>query len=113
MTELPPAAGLWLAKGLGALAGSAISLAYLLPAGRREAALRFLVSMTGGLVFGGTAGVAVAARLDIEDALSAAELALMGSALASLSVWWAIGFALRLGDRLVAGRKRREGGNDG
>ena len=30
---------MWVAKGAGAIAGSAISLAYLLPSGRREAAL--------------------------------------------------------------------------
>jgi hypothetical protein len=56
MTDLSPAAAEWLAKTAGAFAGAAISLAWLLPKSRREAALRFLVSMTGGLVFGGTAG---------------------------------------------------------
>jgi hypothetical protein len=114
MTDLSPAASLWLAKMAGALAGSAISLAYLLPKGRREAALRFLASMSAGLVFGGTAGLAVAKRLGVAGSLSPHELVLMGSALSSLSIWWAIGFAIRFGDRLIAGRPaeskpRREG----
>ena len=33
--------GLWAAKGLGSAAGAAVSLVYMLPKGRREAASRF------------------------------------------------------------------------
>jgi hypothetical protein len=94
MTE-PETAWLWLAKGAGAVAGSAISLAYVLPSGRREAAIRFAVGAACGLVFGGTVGLKVAKELGIAGALSAAELMLMGSAAASLFAWWAIGFVLR------------------
>jgi hypothetical protein len=108
MTDLPPAAAEWLAKTAGAFAGSAISLGYLLPSGRREAALRFLVSMTGGLVFGGTAGLAVAEHLGVADMLSGAETALMGSALAALTIWWAIGFAVRFGERRLTREDRNE-----
>ena len=57
MTDISGTAWLWAAKGAGAVAGSAISLAYILPQGRREAAVRFAVGVVCGLVFGGTAGL--------------------------------------------------------
>jgi hypothetical protein len=98
MTD-PDPAWLWLAKGAGAVAGSAISLAYVLPSGRREAAIRFAVGAACGLVFGGTVGLKIATELGIDDALGAAELMLMGSAAASLSAWWAIGFVMRALER--------------
>ena len=59
---------LWLAKVAGAVGGSAISLAYILPHGRREAATRFAVGVVCGLVFGGTAGLKIAAELGISAA---------------------------------------------
>jgi hypothetical protein len=108
MTDLAPAASLWLAKAAGALAGAAISLAWLLPKGRREAALRFIASATAGLVFGSTAGLAVAVRLGIAEMLTPQEIVLMGSALASLSIWWAIGFAVRYGEKLTGPRGERD-----
>ncbi len=86
---------LWLAKAAGALAGSAISLAYLLPSGRREAAIRFAVGVACGVVFGGATGVKLAAELGIAGALGPAEIMLMGSAAASLCAWWALGFLMR------------------
>ena len=55
MTDLSHAAWLWAAKGLGAVAGSAISIAYLLPRGRREAAIPFAVGGVAGLRFRGAA----------------------------------------------------------
>lgn len=86
---------LWLAKLAGAVAGSAISLAYILPAGRREAAVRFAVGVACGLVFGGTAGLKIAAELGIDKTIGDGELLLMGSAAASLSAWWALGLVSR------------------
>src|SRR5690606_31203659 len=86
---------LWTAKAGGAAAGSAISLAYVLPTGRREAAIRFGVGLASGLVFGGTAGLKIAVELGIEDSLGPYELVLMGSAAASLSAWWALGLLMR------------------
>lgn len=86
---------IWFAKGAGAVAGAAISLAYVLPSGRREAAVRFAVGVACGLVFGGTVGVKIATELGIPDRLAAGELMLMGSAAASLCAWWAVGVAIR------------------
>ena len=86
---------LWVAKGAGAIAGSAISLAYILPHGRREAATRFAVGVVCGLVFGGTAGLKVATELGIANAIGSIDLMMMGSAAASLCAWWALGFIMR------------------
>jgi hypothetical protein len=66
MTDAPDA-WMWSARGAGAVAGSAISLACLLPEHRREAALRFAVGVIAGLVFGGTAGLKIAAELEISE----------------------------------------------
>lgn len=106
-----PIAGLalWGAKLAGAAAGSAISVAYLLPKGRREAAARFLIGVVTGLVFGAPAGLSLASRLGIGEALAPAELAIMGSAAASLCAWWALGVL----QRLAAGLFRDEGGAGG
>lgn len=95
MTDLNDAAWLWLAKGAGAVAGSAISLAYMLPHGRREAAARFAVGVVCGMVFGGTAGLTIATELGVEDRIGPGELVLVGAAVASLCAWWALGFAAR------------------
>lgn len=104
------AVSLWTAKVAGAVAGSAISLAYVLPAGRREAGIRFGVGVACGLVFGGTAGVKIAAELGIQESLGAAEMLLMGSAAASLSAWWALGLLMRA---LKAGGRCRPGNDNG
>ena len=94
MTVMSETAWLWLAKGAGAVAGSAISLAYILPRGRREAALRFAVGVVSGLVFGGTAGLKIADDLGIGRLIGPAETMLMGAAAASLCAWWALGLLL-------------------
>lgn len=103
MTDYPDTAWLWAAKGTGAVAGSAISLAYILPKGRREAAIRFAVGIACGLVFGGAAGLKIVAELDIANAIGAAETMLLGAAASSLTSWWALGFVLRVLER--AGKK--------
>lgn len=96
MTDISEAAWMWVAKGAGALAGSAISLAYVLPSGRREAALRFAVGLVSGVMFGATVGLKIASELGISELLGAVETVLMGSAAASLCAWWALGFGLRM-----------------
>ncbi|WP_457935811.1 DUF6107 family protein [Mesorhizobium sp. 10J20-29] len=96
MTDMADTAWLWLAKGAGAVAGSAISLAYILPRGRREAAARFAVGVVSGLVFGGTAGLKIAVELDLEGLIGQTETMLMGSAAASLCAWWALGALMRV-----------------
>jgi hypothetical protein len=95
MTDINDAAWMWAVKAAGAIAGSAISLAYLLPHGRREAAARFAVGVVSGLVFGGTAGVKIAKELGIEELLGSRETMLMGAAAASLCAWWALGAIVR------------------
>ncbi|RLP25298.1 DUF6107 family protein [Mesorhizobium sp. YM1C-6-2] len=96
MTDISGTAWLWAAKGAGAVAGSAVSLAYILPHGRREAAVRFAVGVVCGLVFGGTAGVKIAVELGVQRWLGTAETMLMGSAAASLCAWWAVGAVIRV-----------------
>ena len=96
MSEMTQDAWLWAAKGAGAVAGSAISLAYILPQGRREAAVRFAVGVVCGLVFGGTAGVKIAVELGVQRWLGTTETMLMGSAAASLCAWWAVGAVIRV-----------------
>lgn len=95
VTEMADAAWLWLARAAGAVAGSAISLAYMLPAGRREAGIRFGVGVASGLVFGGAAGLKLAAELGIDGMIGPFEAMLMGSATASLCAWWALGPIMR------------------
>lgn len=95
MAVLTEAGWIWAAKGAGAMAGSAISLAYLLPRGRREAAARFAAGLLSGLAFGGTAGLKIAAVLGLQEVIGDIELALMGSAAASLAAWWMLGAVLR------------------
>lgn len=98
MHNSDPNYALWAAKIVGACAGSAISIAYILPRGRREAAIRFLSGVAGGIVLGTTVGAYTAHQLGIDAMLSDFEVVLMGSSLASLFLWWAIGFLLRIAD---------------
>ncbi len=95
MTDLSHGTLEWLTKGTGAVAGSAISLAYILPQGRREAAIRFVVGVVSGLVFGGTAGVKIVSELGIGKSMGKFETLLMGAAFASLTAWWALGALMR------------------
>jgi Family of unknown function (DUF6107) len=84
------------AKLVGAVSGSAISLAYLLPRGRREAALRFFTGLACGMVFGAPAGVKIASFLSIAELLSPFETVMTGAAAASLCAWWALGALARM-----------------
>ena len=105
MQQMPDAALEWAVKGAGAVAGSAISLAYVLPQGRREAALRFFVGVVCGLIFGGTVGVKLADEIGVRALLGPNETVLTGAAVASLCAWWALGLTLRLFHADLAGRK--------
>jgi len=117
MTYLSDPGWLWLAKSAGAIAGSAISLAYILPQGRREAAVRFAVGVACGLVFGGTVGLKIAAELGIEELINVTEMTMMGAAAASLCAWWALGFVKRFFEgnrfgRWIDQRRKRSGAHD-
>lgn len=104
--DISPA--LLLAKTAGAVAGSLISIAYLLPRGRREAMLRLTVGIVSGIVFGGPAGLKIIDALNLPNQLSLTETAMMGAAATSLSAWWALGALHRLTekipDRVLAGK---------
>lgn len=93
-------AWIWSAKIAGAVAGSAVSLAYMLPKGRREAAIRLAVGIICGLIFGGAAGIKIAQMLALDTALGSSELMLIGSASASLAAWSALGIFKRFSERL-------------
>jgi hypothetical protein len=76
MTHWSDAAWILAAKAAGAIAGSAVSLAYMLPRDKSEAAIRFIVGIVCGLAFGGAAGIKIAAELDIGGELGKTELML-------------------------------------
>jgi hypothetical protein len=63
-----------------------------------------------GLVFGGTARLKIATELGIARTIGSIELMLMGSAVASLCAWWAMGFLARAFERggWVWSKERRE-----
>jgi hypothetical protein len=94
--------GVWAAKMFGATAGAGISLIYLLPKSRREAASRFMTGISCGLIFGAPTGLWLEARLGIAGLLSGPEMMLAGSACASLCAWWVLGALARLADRYGA-----------
>ena len=94
--SVPEEVWVLLAKIVGAIAGSAISIAYLLPSGRREAWLRFIVGIAIGMVFGTATGWKLADYLNVTDRMSEIEIALSGSALASLCAWWGLGVLSRI-----------------
>ena len=99
MAEFGSEPELWAVKGLGAVAGAAVSLISMLPKGRQEAASRFVTGFLCGIVFGEPTG------LGISGTLSHAELLLGGSAAASLAAWWVLGAAVRMAARY--GQERR------
>ena len=93
-----PEPALLLARAAGAVAGSLISLAYVLPRGRREAMLRLLVGVVSGIVFGSTAGIKIANTLGVLGKISGLEVTLIGAAFTSLTAWWALGVLQRLAE---------------
>jgi len=99
MADLGNDPGVWAAKAVGATAGAGVSLIYLFPKSRREAASRFLTGISCGLVFGGPTGVWLVERLGIAGELSGPEVMLTGSAAASLCAWWVLGMLARVAER--------------
>jgi predicted MFS family arabinose efflux permease len=102
MADFSSDAGLRATRALGASAVAAVSLVYLLPKSRREAASRFFTGLSCGLIFGGPTGIWIAERLELADVLSASEVMLSGSAAASLCAWWALGILSRIAGRYGA-----------
>ena len=89
----------WFARITGAIVGSAISIAYLLPSSKREAALRFLTGLGVGLVFGTLTGHKLAVQLNLENVLSPFETTLIGATTASLCAWWGLGILAKAANR--------------
>lgn len=99
MADIGNDATLWAARGIGSAAGAAVSLVYMLPKGRREAASRFATGLACGLIFGGPTGLWLGDALGIAARLSQIEMLLAGSAAASLGAWWALGAIARIAER--------------
>lgn len=99
MADIGNASGLWTERAIGALAGAAVSLVYMLPKSEREAISRFLTGLISGLIFGGPAGVWLSARVGIEGYLSPSETMLSGAAAVSLCSWWGLGLLERMAKR--------------
>lgn len=102
MSEFANEGGLWAARIAGAVSGAGVSLIYLLPKGKREAASRFITGMSCGLIFGGPVGIWLAQKLDIAESLTSVEIMLSGSAAASLTAWWVLGLLVRFAARYAA-----------
>ncbi|MDS7596540.1 DUF6107 family protein [Agrobacterium tumefaciens] len=102
MSEFANESGIWAARLTGAVAGASVSLVYLLPKSRREAASRFLTGLACGLIFGGPMGLWIVRQLDIAGALSGHEIMVAGSAAASICAWWGLGVVSRIADRFGA-----------
>lgn len=102
LQDFPDTIWLWAAKTVGAILGSAISIAYLLPKGRREAAIRFAVGVSIGFIFGPLTANQLSDYFILKNALSKAELFLMGSSLASLCAWWVLGILHQLAQRAAS-----------
>ena len=100
LSDTPEMLWVFVAKVIGAICGSAISIAYLLPANRREAFLRFFVGVTMGMIFGTPAGLKLVDYLKITHRVTTLETALLGAAIASLCAWWGLGVLSRLTHRL-------------
>lgn len=106
LEQLSPDMQLLLGKGIGAFVGSMISLAYVLPKGKREAAIRFLTGVSAGLIFGMPIGIWISNKAGITEQLHIAEIAVMGAAISSLCIWTALGVGMHMAtnhrDRLAA-----------
>ncbi|MDE1159319.1 MAG: DUF6107 family protein [Neorhizobium sp.] len=89
----------WAMRLIGAAAGAGVSLVYLLPKSRREAASRFATGLSCGLIFGAPTGIWLTERLGIGADLSGSETLLAGSAAASLCAWWVLGALQRIAAR--------------
>lgn len=98
--EVPEQVWIFIAKSIGAISGSAISIIYLLPANRREAFFRFVTGITFGMMFGTFVGMKLADQLGIYERLSKIEIALSGAAMASLCAWWGLGVMARIAGRI-------------
>jgi hypothetical protein len=92
----------WSVRGAGALAGSSVSLVYMVPKRRREAVSRFVVGMIAGLIFSHAVGEKLATWFALEVPLERLEILLIGASAASFASWWALGLIVRILERAAA-----------
>lgn len=95
----------WGTRATGAIIGSSISIAYLLPSSAREAALRFLTGVGVGLIFGTMVGHKLASELELHSVMGPLETTLVGSTTASICAWWGLGIIARLSSRVATNSK--------
>ncbi len=96
MSEWTTTLAEWTARGVGAIAGSSVSLVYFLPKQRHEAVSRLIVGVITGLVFGPSAGEKLVQIMALEVHPAAFEVVLMGAASTSFASWWALGMLVRM-----------------
>jgi hypothetical protein len=87
--------GFWVAKMLGAFAGSAFSLAFMPSRTMWETSVRLICRLFVGTVFGSS----TAGWLEKQFELSVGtemERTIIGSFIAAFMAWYALGFAVRL-----------------
>lgn len=95
----------WSARGIGAVAGSSISLVYLVPKQRREAMSRLIVGVVIGIVFGAATGEKLVQIFDLTGHVSRTEILLMGASTASFVSWWVLGLVSRFFDKTTLSQK--------
>lgn len=96
MADWTPSLADWAVRGTGAVAGSSVSLVYMLPKRRREAVSRFIVGIVSGLIFGQLAGQKLVDLFAPGVPLERLEVLLIGASAASFASWWALGLVVRL-----------------
>ena len=89
----------WSARGVGAIAGSSVSLVYFVPKQRREAISRLVVGVICGLIFGQAVGEKLVQYMVLDVHPNEFETVLMGAAAASFVSWWVLGLLVRMIER--------------
>jgi hypothetical protein len=98
----------WSIRSAGAIAGSSVSLVYLLPKKRHEAASRLIVGILCGVIFAKAAGTKLVQIMALDVAPAALEVTLMGATAASFASWWLLGLLVRTLNRDAADRAQND-----
>lgn len=100
--------GYWIAKILGAFAGSAFSLAFMAPETKREAINRMGCGVFVGTIFGGAAVDWIEKQLDISIGTDI-ERAIAGAFIASFVAWYVLGVVYRFLSNAKTPRELKKG----